>query len=166
MNRNTMNILNLLKFKEVDFTDYFILVSNEKVMAQITEYAIPLEEAQFNFQKLLKRNEKHEHFGSYKIYDNSINEFIGLGHLTVDEEDNEVAEIGYMIKPEHWGKGYGGQIAKVLIERAKKSELKTLKAIIDPDNIASRKILIKSGFVSEKICEFYGLPGEILSKKL
>ena len=161
-----MHTLIFLKFQKVDFTDYFSLVSNERVMAQITEYAIPFEEAQFNFQKLIKRNEKHEHFGSYKIYDISINEFIGLGHLTVDEEENEVAEIGYMIKPEHWGKGYGGQIAMDLIERAKKSELKTLKAIIDPDNIASRKILIQRGFVTEKICEFDGLPGEILSKKL
>lgn len=71
-----------------------------------------------------------------------------------------------MLKPEYWGKGYGGQIAKVLIERALKLELKTLKAIIDPDNIASRKILIKRGFVSEKIGKFDGLPGEILSKKL
>ncbi|KAA0955399.1 GNAT family N-acetyltransferase [Sporosarcina sp. ANT_H38] len=161
-----MHTLKLLKFQEGDFADYFSLVSNEKVMAQITEYAIPFEEAQFDFQKLLKRNEKHEHFGSYKIYDISINKFIGLGHLTLDEEDNKVAEIGYMINPVHWGKGYGGQIAKVLIEWAKKSELKTLKAIIDPDNIASRKILIKRGFISEKICEFDGLPGEILSKKL
>lgn len=161
-----MHTLNFLKFQEVDFTDYFSLVSNERVMAQITEYAIPIEEALFNFQKVIKRNEKHEHFGSYKIYDILINEFIGLGHLTLDEEVDKVAEIGYMIKPEHWGKGYGSQIAKDLIDRAKKSELKTLKAIINPDNIASRKILIKKGFISEKICEFDGLPGEILNKKL
>ncbi|ETT86161.1 GNAT family N-acetyltransferase [Viridibacillus sp. FSL R5-0477] len=161
-----MHNLNLLKFQEVDFSDYFSLVSNEKVMAQITEYAIPFEEAQSNFQKLLKRNEKYEHSGSYKVYDSSINEFIGLGHLTLDEENDEVAEIGYMIKPEYWGKGYGSEIAKVLIEKAIKSELKKLKAIIDPDNIASRKILIKQGFVSERICEIGSLPGEILSKKL
>lgn len=70
MNSDTLHSLNLLKFKEVDFNAYFSLVSNEKVMAQITEYAIPLKEAQFNFQRLLKRNEKHEHFGTYKIYDN------------------------------------------------------------------------------------------------
>lgn len=161
-----MHTLNLLKFQEIDFADYFSLVSNEKVMAQITEYAIPFEEAQIDFQKLLKRNEKYEHAGSYKIYDRSTDEFIGLGHLTLDEEKSEVAEIGYMIKPEHWGKGYGSEIANVLIEKAKKSALKTLKAIIDPDNIASRKILIKQGFVSEIICEIDGLPGEILSKKL
>lgn len=153
-----MHNLNLLKFQEVDFSDYFSLVSNEKVMAQITEYAIPFEEAQSNFQKLLKRNEKYEHSGSYKVYDSSINEFIGLGHLTLDEENDEVAEIGYMIKPEYWGKGYGSEIAKVLIEKAIKSELKKLKAIIDPDNIASRKILIKQGFVSERICEIGSLP--------
>lgn len=161
-----MHKLKLQKFLAADFTDYFSLVSDERVMAQITEYAIPLEEARFNFQKLLKRNEKHEHYGSYKIYDISANEFIGLGHLTVDEEDNEVAEIGYMIKPEYWGRGYGGQIAEVIMEWANNSELQTLKAIIDPTNIASRKILVKRGFVSEKVCEIDDLPGEILSKKL
>lgn len=53
----------------------------------------------------------------------------------MDEENSEVAEIGYMIKAEHWGKGYGSEIAKVLIEKARKSTLKTLKAIIDPNNM-------------------------------
>ena len=160
-----MYTLYLLKFQEDDFTDYFSLVSNEKMMAQITEYAIPFEEAQSNFQKLLKRNEKHKHLGSYKIYDSSSNEFLGLGHLTL-KEDNEVAEICYMIKPQYWGKGYGSEIAKVMVEKARKSDLKSLKAIIDPNNIASRKILIKLGFVTEMVGVIDGLPGEILSKKL
>ena len=61
---NTMQTLNLLKFLDIDFADYFRLVSNEKVMAQITEYAIPFEEAQIHFQKLLKRNAKYAHDGS------------------------------------------------------------------------------------------------------
>ena len=161
-----MKRLNLIKFIEDDFDDYFSLVSNQQVMAQITEYAIPFEEAQLNFQKLLIRNNKYDHYGSYKIYGSSKNEFIGLGHLTLDEDNNEVAEIGYMIKPEYWGKGYGGEIAKLLIEKAKKVELKSIKAIIDPDNIASRKILINEGFISEMIVEIDGLPGEILMKKL
>ena len=101
----------------------------------------------------------------YKIYDSSSNEFLGLGHLTL-MEDNEVAEIGYMIKPQYWGKGYGSEIAKVMVEKARKSDLKSLKAIIDPNNIASRKILIKLGFVTEMVGVIDGLPGEILSKKL
>lgn len=161
-----MSTLKFEKFKSNDFDDYLSLVSNEKVMAQITERAIPFEEAQVNFQKLLERNSKYEHYGSYKITGSTGNEFIGLGHLTVNEDLLEEAEIGYMIMPEHWGKGYGSEIARVLIERAREQRLKILKAIIDPENIPSRKILIKQGFVSEIICEMDGLPGEILSKHL
>lgn len=154
------------KFEATDFKDYFQLVSNEKVMVQITERAIPLEEAKVNYQKLLKRNEKYELYGSYKVYNSVTNEFIGLGHLTLNENEIEEAEIGYMILPEYWGKGYGSKIAKKLIELAKQTKLSILKAIIDPENIPSRKILIKQGFTSAKICKIEGLPGEILSKLL
>ena len=157
--------IELLKFREEDFKYYFKLVSNSEVMAQITERPISLEEARINYRKLVCRNEKYETFGSYKVL-SSNKEFIGLGHLTLNEEYKDEAEIGYMILPEYWGKGFGNEIAKVLIETAKKTKLKILKAIIDPQNIPSRKILMKQGFISEQICEIDGLPGEILSKTL
>ncbi|MBO1579572.1 MULTISPECIES: GNAT family N-acetyltransferase [Bacillus] len=159
-----MQRLNFKKFEVTDFKDYFQLVSNEQVMAQITERAIPLKEAKVNYQKLLERNEKYELYGSYKVSDSVTNEFIGLGHFTLNEKEREEAEIGYMILPTYWGKGYGTTIAKQLIELAKQTKLNVLKAIIDPENIPSRKILIKQGFTSEKICEIDGLPGEILSR--
>lgn len=159
-----MHQLNFKKFEAKDFKDYFQLVSNEQVMAQITERTFPLEEAQVNYQKLLERNEKFGIFGSYKVSVSVTDEFIGLGHLTLNENETEEAEIGYMILPEYWGKGYGSTIAKQLIELAKQTKLNILKAVIDPKNIPSRKILIKQGFTSEEICEIDGLPGEILSR--
>lgn len=161
-----MHKLTFKKFEENDLKDYFKLVSSEQVMAQITERAIPLKEAQVNYQKLLKRNENYENFGSYKVFDSVTGEYIGLGHLTLNENETEQAEIGYMLLPEYWGKGYGNTIAEQLIELAKKTKINKLKAIIDPENIPSKKILIKQGFTSEKICEIDGLPGEILSKVL
>ncbi|WP_459501310.1 GNAT family N-acetyltransferase [Bacillus sp. C1] len=161
-----MQRLNFKKFEVTDFKDYFQLVSNEQVMVQITERAIPLKEAKVNYQKLLECNGKYKLYGSYKVYDSVTNEFIGLGHLTLNEKEREEAEIGYMILPIYWGKGYGTTIAKQLIELAKQTKLNVLKAIIDPENIPSRKILIKQGFTSEKICEIDGLPGEILSRSI
>ncbi|KXY47244.1 acetyltransferase [Bacillus cereus] len=158
-----MHKLHFKKFEATDFSPYFQLVSNERVMAQITERAIPLDEAQNDFKKLLKRNEKHQLFGSYKVYDSITNEFIGLGHVTVNEDNVKEAEIGYMILPEHWGKRYGSYIARELIEIAKQTDVNVLKAIIDPSNTPSRKILLNVGFTSEKVCEIDGLPGEILS---
>ncbi|EJS06211.1 MULTISPECIES: GNAT family N-acetyltransferase [Bacillus] len=158
-----MHKLHFKKFEATDFNPYFQLVSNERVMAQITERAIPLEEAQNDYEKLLRRNEKHKLFGSYKVYDSATNEFIGLGHVTVNEDNVKEAEIGYMILPEHWGKRYGSAIAKELINIAKQTDVSVLKAIIDPSNTPSRKILLNVGFTSEKVCEIDGLPGEILS---
>ncbi|OTW77740.1 GNAT family acetyltransferase [Bacillus thuringiensis serovar sumiyoshiensis] len=46
---------------------------------------------------------------------------------------------------------------------AKQTDVNVLKAIIDPNNIPSRKILLSVGFTSEKVREIDGLPGEILS---
>lgn len=51
-----MHKLYFSKFEATDFNLYFQLVSNEKVMAQITERTIPLGEAQNDYKKLLKRN--------------------------------------------------------------------------------------------------------------
>lgn len=155
-----------LQFDSNDFNDYFRLVSNEKVMAMITEYAIPLQEARENFDKILRRNEKFEDFGTFKVLVQSTCEFIGLGSLIRNEVQNDEAEIGYMLLPEHWGKGYGKIIAGRLLHRAEQSDVTRLTAIIDPANIPSRNILIRQGFISEKVCEIGGLPGEILSKTL
>lgn len=158
-----MNKLRLGKFTEDDFEKYFTLVSNASVMAQITERAIPLEEAEVNFQRLLERNGKYELFGSYKVFDN---DYIGLGHVSVNEDNPKEAEIGYMLLPAYWNKGYGTLIAGELVELAKQTNVSLLTAVIDPENIPSRKILLKHGFTSEKVCEIGGLPGEILGKIL
>ena len=53
---------------------------------------------------MINRNEKHQLFGSYKVFDSITNEYIGLGHVTVNDAYVQEAEIGYMILPEHWGK--------------------------------------------------------------
>ncbi|WP_435368165.1 GNAT family N-acetyltransferase [Sporosarcina luteola] len=163
MDRFCFNKLRLAKFKNDDFEKYYALVSNESVMAQITERAIPLDEAEVNYRKLLERNSKHGLFGSYKVFDE---DYIGLGHVTVNEDNPQEAEIGYMLLPAYWNKGYGTLIAAELIELAKHTNVNRLTAVIDPENIPSRKILLKHGFTSEKVCEIGGLPGEILGRFL
>jgi len=157
----------LEKFTPVDFDKFYELVSNEKVMAMITERAIPLDEAMKTYNLSLNNNELHKSFGSFKIIENSTNKFIGSALLRVKEKNSTEAELGYMLLPSYWGKGIGSVVAELLIEKAKEEkQLNKITAIIDPNNIASRKILIKNGFTSEKVCEIDGLPGEILSMKI
>ncbi len=104
--------LKLKKFYETDFADYFRLVSDEQVMAMITERAIPKEEAKIDFEKLLKNNAIHPDFGYFKILDGVDNAFIGLAKLELTSPDSAEAELGYMLLPKYWGKGIAGRVAK------------------------------------------------------
>lgn len=150
-----------------DFEDYFSLVGNEKVMAMVTERSIPLDEAKSDFRLLLDKNRKYQDFGNFKVLEKATNNFIGLAKLEINENDFSEAELGYLLLPKFWRNGYGSEIAKLLLNKAEESkDLHRIIATIDPKNIASKKILLKNGFISEKICEIDGLPGEILRKNI
>lgn len=104
--------------------------------------------------------------GTYKVF-NLANDFIGLAKLEIREIKDTEAELGYMLLPNYWGMGVGSSIAEELIELAKEQvKIKKLIAIIDPINMASRKILIKNNFVSKEFKDFEGLPGEVLELEL
>lgn len=144
------------KFDRQDFSDDFRLVGNHEIMEMITERAIPAAEAQRDYEKRLADNALHPESGHFRVLDER-GTFIGLGKLAVADW----AELGYILAPEHWGKG----IASLLVAKAERQpKLRSLFAIIDPANIPSRKILINNDFVSKEFRDFDGLPGEILKR--
>lgn len=156
--------LTLEKFGPRDFADYFRLASDPKVMAMITERAIPAEEARRDYEELLADNALHPELGHFRVLDER-GTFIGLGKLAVKAAAADQAELGYMLVPEYWGKGIASRIARLLVARAERqSALRSLFAIIDPANIPSRKILVNNGFVSREFKDFDGLPGEVLER--
>ncbi|WP_312102844.1 GNAT family N-acetyltransferase [Acinetobacter venetianus] len=160
-----MNI-KLEKFHAQDFDDYFQLVGNEEVMAMITERAIPTEEAERDFQLLLANNQLHPNFGHFKILDANTNEYIGLAKLEIKSLSDREAELGYMLLPSFWGKGIARKVSQHLLEDAKSQNLiNKIFAIIDPKNIASRKILTSQGFIHKEFKDYDGLSGEILELK-
>ncbi|MNK07050.1 anhydro-N-acetylmuramic acid kinase [compost metagenome] len=159
--------MKLEKFGENDFSDYFRLVNNEKVMEMITERSLPLEEAKDYFKEVIENNLIDPSFGRFKILDAESNKFIGLAKLEIEDKNSNRAELGYMILPEYWGKGIGSYVAKQLLETAKtQKSINNVFAIIDPKNEASRKILINNGFVSKELKDLDGLPCEILEVKI
>lgn len=146
-----------------DFEAFYAMVSNEKIMARITERALTREEALRKFNELLRNSDLHESFGSYMVLDRSSSRLLGSAKLEITPENQQEAELGFMLLPEFWGKGYGTEIAEILMEIAiKDPQLRRVYANIDPDNKASRKILINMGFTSEMVGEIDGLPSEIL----
>ena len=157
--------ISLKRFTEMHFLEYFKLVGNIEVMAMITECATPYNDASRDFKKMLEDNAQNLALGCFRIVDSQQGHFIGLAKLVSVTEQPQTAELGYMLLPEFWGRGIGSLVAKLLIEKASNnSEISTLIAIIDPANLASRKILTSNGFFSVEFRDFDGLPGEILQR--
>ena len=72
-----------------------------------------------------------------------------IGHYRIQPE-NHRAEIGYMSLPEYNGKGYITEAIKVVVEYGfEQMNLHSIEAIIDPENIASERVLQKNGFIKE-----------------
>jgi len=157
--------LNFEKFGKNDFDLYFHLVRDENVMKMITGKPLSQSEALTKFEHILKVNEKRSQFGYFTVSTKPDEHFIGLAKLVLTKEDE--AEAGYMLLPDYWGKGYGTLISQSLVKFSEEIEsLKTLIAIIDPENEASKRILENGGFKLDEVCEMEGLPAEIYSLPL
>lgn len=56
-------------------------------------------------------------------------------------------EIGYILHPDYWGRGFAYEALSVLVQRAfARFPVRALTADVDPENIASKCLLEKLGF--------------------
>jgi RimJ/RimL family protein N-acetyltransferase len=77
---------------------------------------------------------------------------IGGCDLTLDESHQ--ADLGYILSREAWGRGYGTEIARALVERSFSDlGVRRIFATCDRENEASRRVLIKAGLRFESVIE-------------
>ena len=70
-----------------------------------------------------------------------------IGHVIYHPFSGEACyEIGWVIAKEWWGKGFAEEITRALIHKAMRDGLKYLVIECDPNQEASKKIALKSGF--------------------
>ncbi|WP_051931452.1 GNAT family N-acetyltransferase [Clostridium sp. KNHs214] len=152
---------------EEDFKYFSKLVFNEKIMVMNYGRVFTMDEAKNYYKYLLENNETHDDFGNFKVFESSANSFIGMCASTISSDLKE-AEIEYMLLPEYWRKGYGSEIVDNLLNMIEETKsIEKVTAITDPNNVGSRKILLKNGFVSCKVYKIDdGSLAERFSKKI
>ena len=76
--------------------------------------------------------------------------FIGYFGIWRIDEKNCRGEIGYALLPKYWGKGFMQEAFNVLLPYAfRELNLHSLEGNVNPDNLASIKVLEKAGFRKE-----------------
>jgi RimJ/RimL family protein N-acetyltransferase len=85
--------------------------------------------------------------GDYVVRTAQDGEFIGFAGFFPSPRPNAVA-IGYALFPRFWGNGYGTELAKALTETALAFDCSEIVATVLATNVASRRVLEKTGFVA------------------
>ncbi len=147
------------KFGKNDLESYLSWYTDESVMKFITGKALDRKAAEDRFANAIKINETPGNFGFYMARLNSDNSFIGIGKLTMEGDD--LAEIGYGMTPDYWGQGFGKEILDHFMDVAKQHPaIHELMGVVDPNNIASKKILESRGFELKKKEMVYERPAD------
>jgi len=110
--------------------------------------------------------------GIWCIADRRTREKLGetyLLPLPIDETDTDFSlvvmgqmpdaeiEIGYFLKPSAWGRGYATEVCKRLLQFAfQEVSLNEVVASVDENNVASKKVLEKSGLLDRGRTRCYG----------
>lgn len=98
-----------------------------------------------------KKRYEHDKCAYFAAEDKQSGEFIGIMGPLIEYTDCESAMgIAYILKKEHWGKGYAFEGAKASVEYAfEQLDATRVIAQIRPDNISSLKVAQKLGMKFE-----------------
>ena len=87
---------------------------------------------------------------NWAVTEKGNNKCIGIMGFYRTQPEHFRTELGYMITPEHWGKGYVTEAVTVLLDFAFNSlQFHSIEAVIDSRHTASERVLQKVGFIKE-----------------
>ncbi len=92
-------------------------------------------------------NATDDRFATWAVTENGAE---ALGWVTLIKREEGVAEIGFILRRDCWGRGYVGEAAGAVIAHGFEAMgLRRIFADVDPDNAGSIRVLEKNGFQYE-----------------
>ncbi|BCY29474.1 GNAT family N-acetyltransferase [Flavobacterium okayamense] len=142
--------LTFRKLKDSDAPEILKLRGDKETMKFIPRpFATSLEDA-LNHIKIINEKIKENADINWAVTEKGNNKCIGIMGFYRTQPENYRTELGYMILPEYWGKGYVTEAVKTLLNYAFNTlNFHSIEAVIDSRHIASEKVLIKNGFRKE-----------------
>ena len=132
--------------KQSDFDDLLALRSDPDVM-KYTEQGVQTKEDIQDFLDITIPYQKKYGHDICSVFEKSSGIFVGqAGLFCASENKHSDIEIGFSLHKKYWGRGYGTELVKALIQWGFENLLVAkLVAFTDPENIASHRILQKCG---------------------
>ena len=142
--------LQFRKLTNNDVEEVFELRSNPETMKYIPRPLVTTTEEALEHIKLINDKIDSNKDINWAVTEKNSNKCIGIMGFYRMKPENYRTELGYMILPEFHNKGYVTEALKTLLDFAfNVLNFHSIEAVIDPENRASEKVLLKNGFVKE-----------------
>jgi RimJ/RimL family protein N-acetyltransferase len=139
----------LRRFTNDDVDNLYHLDADPEVMRYVTGGATtPREEVEHvALPAFMSYYDRFDGYGFWAAIDKSTGQFLGWFHLRPQEGDPvDQPELGYRLRREVWGMGYGTEGARALIRKGFTDlGAERVVAMAFRDNLASRRVMEKSG---------------------
>ncbi|MBC7642022.1 MAG: GNAT family N-acetyltransferase [Flavobacterium sp.] len=133
-----------------DINDVFALRSNPETMKFIPRPLLTNNDEALAHIKMINDKIDADEGINWAICLKNSSKFVGLLVLFKIYQENFRAEIGYMILPKYNNQGIVTEsIREVVNYGFDIINLHSIEAIIDPENNASERVLLKNGFIKE-----------------
>lgn len=114
----------------------------------------PHPDRKFSYQYLVYLNHQYKvgEFHDWAVVDKDSGRMIGTCGFTRFDYQNDGAEIGYVLNPDFWGRGYATEaVQRVIRFGFDYLGLHRIEAKYMEENIASRRVMEKCGMIFEGI---------------
>lgn len=146
----TTNRLVLREITLDDAPELFFMRTDERVMKYIERPRPKNIEETIAFIKMITDLRNKNEIITWGIALKNEPKLIGTVVYLNFKKEHYRAEFGYALHPDYWRKGIMDEVAKAVLDYGfNVLKLHSIEANINPDNIASQKLLEKNGFVRE-----------------
>lgn len=141
-----------LVVRELDASDFdplYRLLSDPDVMRYIREPYTRPEQMEERMSVWTIYGQKRPGLGTFTLQFKETGHFAGfcVARQLAYDINSEEYEVGYIFAPEYWGKGLASELVPPLSKHCfSQSPAKHLVAFTHPENMASQRVLLKSGF--------------------
>lgn len=149
--------LRLEPFRDEHFDGLYEMNSDPAVMRYITGRPDTREETRAGIERV-KARWAELGYSWWAFIDRASGELVGAGAIQhLNRDTSQPLEIGWRLKPAHWGKGLASEAAQHMAAFAF-DDLRTplLLSICDPDNPASARVMQRLGMRYRGLERWYG----------
>jgi [ribosomal protein S5]-alanine N-acetyltransferase len=138
--------LTVRRYTGEDTGNFFLLSGDEQVMQYIRAVSTRAESDKFLLDNIAFYG-INPHRGRWAVMEKSSGSFAGSFAIIPLPWDAEKMQLGYSLLPRNWGKGYATELTRAGLDYFFTNDvLPEIHGVTETPNIASQKVLLKTGF--------------------